>query len=222
MIIERAIDMDPKAAGSLSRVGKVGLPMFASSGDGSADLQSFSYLLKTYQNSILKYALQGDSELKFVNSTQYRIHATSIMTPGKFTVDEKTYPWLSEIRFRTETINFLVQHGLTDMTDPMNHWPVLENSKGDLEKRLLAFKKDGLHLLYRLSDCAAGLKTRELIRCRQAQFLQKEMSVFDLAALGVIVEVMGQGFFNMTHAALRASGLLNVSVSMPQKNGNLC
>lgn len=108
------------------------------------------------------------------------------------------------------------------MTDPVHHWPLLENDKGDLEKRLLAFKKDGLNLLYQLSDCAAGLKTRELIRGRQAQFLQKEMSVSNLAALGVIVEVMGQGFFNMTHTALRQSGILNVSVSLPWAYGGLC
>jgi hypothetical protein len=136
------------------------------------------------------------------------------MTPGRFTVDRMSYPWLSEIRWRIETINFLVQHKLTDMTDPEHNWPVLNVPQSELKVRLSRFKKDGLHLLYRLSDCAAGLMTMELVRRRQTNFLEVELSVSDLATLGVILEVMGQGFINITTTALNESGLLNASVSL--------
>jgi len=134
------------------------------------------------------------------------------MAPGSLAVDRMTYPWLSEIRCRIETIEFLIQHEVTEMTDPEHHWPTLNVPKHELDKRSSQFKKEGLHLLYRLTDCAAGLSTRDLIRSRQARFLDEELSASDLAVLGVIVEIMGQGFFNITNTALQKSGLLNTSV----------
>lgn len=50
------------------------------------------------------------------------------------------------------------------------------------------------------------------MRSRQAEFLEG-LSANDLASLGVIVEVLGQGFFNMTKGALLRSGLLDNIVS---------
>lgn len=157
--------------------------------------------------------LDGDGEFEFGNAFQERIHASSRMTPGEYTTNRMTYSWLSEIRFREQTLDYLVEHEILEMSDPEHRWPTLDLPKNELEHRLSAFKRDGLRLLYRLSDCGAGYKAKDVIRKRQASFLEEELSVSDLASLGAIVEVMGQGFFNITYSALQRSGLLNASVS---------
>ncbi len=50
------------------------------------------------------------------------------------------------------------------------------------------------------------------IRVRQSEFLEG-LSSKELASLGVMVEVMGQGFFTMTKTALHESGLISNLVS---------
>lgn len=90
-------------------------------------------------------------------------------------------------------------------------WPTLNTSKTQLHQRETRFKKDGFLLLYRLSDCAAGLPDIAEIRSKQSLFLES-LSTVALATLGVMVEIIGQGYFNMTKASLKQTNLLNSSV----------
>lgn len=186
--------------------------------------QHFQRLLDLYESSILKTCLHGDDEFQYGNASQEEIHASSRMSPGDYTTDRMTYSWLSEVRFRNQTLDFLVEHEILDMSNPEHRWPTLDVPKHELNERLSAFKRDGLHLLYRLSDSGAEHfdildenRKKSAIRRRQGRFLDEELSVSDLAALGTIVEVMGQGFFNITNSALHRSGLLNATVRpLPQ------
>jgi hypothetical protein len=57
-------------------------------------------------------------------------------------------------------------------------------------------------LLYRLSDCAATLGNAYDIRQSQTDFLEG-LTVEDLAAIGCIVEVLGQGYFSTMKNALQ-------------------
>ncbi len=169
-------------------------------------------MLNTYRVSIIKAAISQDTRLSFVNGLQQIILATGQMPPGQFTASQMSYGWLCEVQFRNKTIEFLISHELTEMSDPAHRWPTLDVSKDELQERLSLFKKDGLNLLYRLADCAAGFTVKEFIRRRQAEFLE-DLSKSDLASLGVMVEVMGQAYFSMTQNALNTSGLLDISVS---------
>lgn len=93
-------------------------------------------------------------------------------------------------------MDFLISHRITEMSDPNEQWPTLACPKRELELRLTMFKKEGLHLLYRLADCAgklrlfpsrlvnfvevltnltAGLKSKSSIRVRQATFLENQL-----------------------------------------------
>lgn len=129
------------------------------------------------------------------------------MPPGTHKVNAFSYPWYSELRCRTATIKFLISHELTEMLDINGSWPTLPDvTKEDLMNRLQHFKKRALLLLYRLADCAAGVEAVEEVRSRQSRYLEI-LTVEDLAALGCIVEVFGQGFFNMTKRTLLSTSL---------------
>jgi hypothetical protein len=92
------------------------------------------------------------------------------------------------------------------MEDITNDWPTLDVPKQELAQRLSIFKRNAFLLLYRLSDCAVGLDGTSNIRAQQSVFLEN-LSISELATLGIIVEVMGQGYFTMTKKALVSSGL---------------
>lgn len=68
-----------------------------------------------------------------------------------------------------------------------------------------------MFLLYQLADCAAGLSKTRDIRLKQSQFLESLSSV-QLASLGVIVEVIGDGFFNITKESIVVSGMAHISL----------
>jgi len=114
-----------------------------------------------------------------------------------FFVARNTYQWFDELQSRERTINYLLDHELTDMLSPAHNWPTLNIPIADLNRRLHLFKRKALLLLYAFADSAAGppytvSKTRE----RQATFLE-DLSIQDLAAIGCIIEVMGQGYWNI-------------------------
>lgn len=91
------------------------------------------------------------------------------------------------------------------MEDYTSDWPTLDIPKSELEQRLTTFKRKAFLLLYRLADCAVGFDGTKIIRARQNVFLNN-ISLLELATLGVMVEVIGQGYFTMTKKAL-VSGL---------------
>jgi hypothetical protein len=68
-----------------------------------------------------------------------------------------------------------------------------------------------LLLLYQLADCAASLNDTRDIRAKQSEFLESLPSL-QLASLGVIVEVIGEGFFSVTKDALVLSGIANMNI----------
>ncbi|CZS90655.1 uncharacterized protein RCO7_06802 [Rhynchosporium graminicola] len=123
---------------------------------------------------------------------------------------------------RRQTIEFLITHEVSEMVDTTNsaNWPTLDIPKEELLKRLVMFKKEALFLLYRLADCTAGLTETPEIRFKQSEFLDS-LSSDELADLGVIVEVMGHGFFTMTKNALLESGLLNNMAPLPANASHL-
>jgi hypothetical protein len=113
----------------------------------------------------------------------------------------------SEARFRLSTIDFLINHELTEMEDPVDRWPILNLPKRELSRRHSEFKRRALLLLYRTADIAAGLKDIKEVRARQSQFLEG-LEPSQLATLGIIVEVIGTGWYNMTKKCVAALGLL--------------
>lgn len=114
-----------------------------------------------------------------------------------FFVTANTYQWLDELYSREKTIQYLLNHELTDMLSPIHNWPTLDIPKDDLNQRLGIFKRRALLLLYALADSAAGPPyTLAATRARQADFLEA-LSIQDLAAIGCIIEVMGQGYWNI-------------------------
>lgn len=115
------------------------------------------------------------------------------------------------MRYRSTTIEFLVDHEITQMEDFISDWPTLDIPKPELGQRLTTFKRNAFLLLYRLADCAVGFNGTKNIRARQNDFLDK-ISLLELATLGVIVEVIGQGFFTMTKKALVSLGLQHSDV----------
>lgn len=62
------------------------------------------------------------------------------------------------MHYRRRTIDFLIEHEITEMVDTTNiaGWPTLDIPKDELFKRLGMFKKGAFLLLYRLADCTVG------------------------------------------------------------------
>lgn len=124
------------------------------------------------------------------------------MLENPFFVQRNTFQWYDELCSRERTLQYLLDHEITDMLNPMHNWPTLDLRTDDLRQRLRIFKRRALLLLYALADSAAGppytvADTRE----RQADFLEA-LSVQDLAAIGCMIEVMGQGYWNIIKGGL--------------------
>jgi hypothetical protein len=166
--------------------------------------QSFHSLIKTYEKSIIK-SLYYINRFALVNSTSAAALCSRI--PGGVVIPPLTFSWYSETRFRLSTIDFLINHKLTEMEDPVDHWPSLDIPKPELSRRHSEFKRRALLLLYRTADIAAGLKDIKEVRARQSQFLEG-LEPSQLATLGIMVEVIGTGWFNMTKKCVAALGLL--------------
>lgn len=115
------------------------------------------------------------------------------------------------MRCRLKETDFLINHDITHMTDSASDWPTLDIPKSALLQRLAIFKRNAFFLLYRVADCAVGCDGTRNIRAQQAQFLEK-LSGIELATLGIMIEVIGQGFFNITKNALVSSELLHNDV----------
>ncbi len=119
--------------------------------------EDFHSLLSMYERSVCKSLRNINREkYSYTNSTQPNILA-SRMPPGDMVVSILSYPWISEMQCRWNTINFLIEHELTEMLDHTNSWPTLNIPKKGLLKRLVMFKKAALLLLYRLTDCAVSV-----------------------------------------------------------------
>ncbi|KAH7403328.1 hypothetical protein BKA64DRAFT_641325 [Cadophora sp. MPI-SDFR-AT-0126] len=202
-IAGQTINFDPRSARSLLRLSK-----------------DFNSLLLKYERSICKSIRDtSKDDFAYTNVDEVMI-LSSRMPPGDLTVSILSYPWIDEMHCRQQTIDFLVNHEITEMMDATNSsgWPTLNIPKDELSKRLIVFKKRALLLLYRLADRTTSLTETPAIRARQSEFLES-LSSQDLASLGVIVEVMGHGFFTMTKTSLHTSGLLN-NTSAPPSNAS--
>ena len=83
---------------------------------------------------------------------------SSRMPPGDIVLSILSYPWIDEIHCRRQTIDFLIEHEITEMIDVTNSsgWPTLNIPKDDFSKRLTFFKRKALHLLYKLADCTVS------------------------------------------------------------------
>ncbi|KAJ5047311.1 uncharacterized protein L3040_003140 [Drepanopeziza brunnea f. sp. 'multigermtubi'] len=185
------IDSDPKAIRSLLCLSK-----------------EFYSLLTAYERSISRSLLKiNKDKFAYANSQQAEI-LSSRTPPGNAIVSVLTFPWVLEMKSRVKTIDFLVGHEITEMSDYRKNWPTLDLPNADLGNYLTKFKKSALLLLYKLVDYTAGLTEINVVRSRQAEFLDG-LSSIDLASIGVLVEVIGEGFFTMTKGDLHRSGLLN-------------
>ncbi|TVY46098.1 hypothetical protein LSUB1_G000028 [Lachnellula subtilissima] len=195
-VAEHVIDEDPKGAAVLLSVSKVddNLPL---------QLRSFRSLLQLYETSITKELSEHDDRLIYVNSSEPLVFSSRI-PPRDAIVFSLTYEWYLEMRTRSSQLEYLTDHEITHMDDDRNGWPTLDVPKGELRQRVRVFKKRAFCLLYRLADCAAGVDGTHSIRAAQAKFLER-LSEMELSALGCLVEVIGQGFFNITKKALLAS-----------------
>jgi hypothetical protein len=85
------------------------------------------------------------------------------------------------------------------MNDTSSGWPRLPDTLPQIERlaREIRFKQLGFLLLYRLADCTAGIQETSRIRRAQGKFLDS-LTVEETAILCCLVEVMGQGFLNIT------------------------
>ncbi|TVY50155.1 hypothetical protein LOCC1_G000076 [Lachnellula occidentalis] len=202
-VAEHAIDEDPKAAAVLLVVSKVNdnVPLHLRH-------QSFRSLLQSYETSITKALSKHDDRLIYVNSSESLVLSSRI-PPSDAIVYSLTYEWYLEMRTRSSQVEYLTDHEITHMDDDINGWPTLDVPKGELQQHKRAFKKRAFCLLYRLADCTAGVDGTHSIRTAQAQFLEG-LNEIELSALGCLVEVIGQGFFNITKKALLASPLANL------------
>jgi hypothetical protein len=88
------------------------------------------------------------------------------------------------------------------MIDDNGGWPRLPGHIPRLERlaREKMFKRHGFLLLFQLSDCTAGRIEMASIRSQQAKFLEG-LSACETAVLCCLVEVVGQGFLNITGKA---------------------
>ncbi|KAH6719240.1 hypothetical protein BKA61DRAFT_597173 [Leptodontidium sp. MPI-SDFR-AT-0119] len=204
-IAEEVINSDPKSAGSLLRLSK-----------------DFNFLLSNYERSISKSLRDVNKDGFIYSNADQDVILSSRMPSGDIVVSILSYPWVDEMHYRRRTIDFLIEHEITEMVDTTNiaGWPTLDIPKDELFKRLGMFKKGAFLLLYRLADCTTGLSETPAIRTRQSEFLES-LSSDDLASLGVIVEVMGHGFFTMTKTAIHDSGLLNNTAMPPSSASHL-
>ncbi|TVY15902.1 hypothetical protein LARI1_G004748 [Lachnellula arida] len=189
-IAEHAIDEEPKAAAVLLSVSKN---------------QSFRSLLQSYETSITKALSEHDGRLIYVNSSEPLVLSSRI-PPGNATVSALTYEWYLEMRTRSSQLEYLTNHEITQMDDRINGWPTLDIPKGELRQHERAFKRRAFCLLYRFADCTAGVDGTHSIRTAQAQFLEC-LNEVELSTLGCLVEIIGQGFFNITKKVLFASPL---------------
>ena len=209
-IAEAVMELDPKDVLCLLLTSKVSGPwwrmrIFLLSNLYLLTLsQPFHLLIKTYEKSIIK-SLYNINRFALVNSTSTTVLCSRI--PGGVVIPPLTFSWYSETRFRLSTIDFLISHELTEMEDPVDRWPSLDLPKPELSRRHSEFKRRALLLLYRIADIAAGLKDIKEVRARQSQFLEG-LEPSELATLGIIVEVIGTGWYNMTKKSVAASGLL--------------
>jgi len=216
LITEQVIDDEPKVVRSLLLISKVRRVCCTSPSVMTPFTpcciwpkltfqQSFHSLLKKYERSITKRLSYNDKRLAYTNTEQLTVLA-SRLPPRDTPVGSLSYSWLFEMRYRSTTIEFLVGHDITQMEDYTSDWPTLDIPKSELEQRLTIFKRKAFLLLYRLADCAVGFYGTKNIRARQNVFLNN-ISLLELATLGVMVEVIGQGYFTMTKKALVSSGL---------------
>ncbi|KAF4624830.1 hypothetical protein G7Y89_g13335 [Cudoniella acicularis] len=181
-IAEALLESDPKSVTAMTSLSK-----------------SFYTLLKSYERSVTK-SVSDDSRFAYTNASQPSILA-SRAPPNTAQISTLTYKWYQEMKDRRSLIEFLITHEITAMQDSSNGWPCLDLSIGEAFKLEQEFKRRGLHLLFRLADCTTGLSETKDIRMKQAQYLDS-LKVNELATLGCIVEVIGQGFFTITKAAL--------------------
>lgn len=156
-IAGETINTDPKSAGSLLRLSKVCLlgPPITESAD---KCQDFNTLLSNYECSISKCVRDTNKDkFAYTNVDQATILSSRI-PPGDIVVSILSYPWIDEMHCRRKTIDFLVEHEITEMMDVTNSsgWPTLNIAKDELSKRLALFKRKSLHLLYKLADCTVS------------------------------------------------------------------
>ncbi|KAH8809733.1 hypothetical protein F5882DRAFT_390550 [Hyaloscypha sp. PMI_1271] len=183
LIIQQVVDECPNAIRSLLLLSK-----------------SFHSLLTRFEKSITHRVSYNDQRLAYTNNDA-QIILSSRLPPRDNPVRAHSYPWLSELRCRSTTIDFLATHDITQMVDHTNDWPTMDVPKAELQCRLNLFKRKAFLLLYRLADCAVGLDRTGNIRARQSLFLDN-LSTHELATLGIMVEVIGQGYFTLTKALL--------------------
>ncbi|RDL41923.1 uncharacterized protein BP5553_01902 [Venustampulla echinocandica] len=186
-VFEHAVEDDPRSAATLMQISK-----------------TFHSLLKTYEKSITKLLSSNDSWLEYVNAKQHMLLSSCIF-PGDATVTMFTYGWYREVRFRSAITDLLIEHDITAMDDTTtNDWPSLDVPRSELRARAVEFKKRSFSLMYRLVDTTAGMVTKQEVRAQQAQFLAS-LSATELAMLGCMVEVIGQGFFAYTRKLVLSS-----------------
>lgn len=174
--------------------------------------KSLTSLLKSHEKSVTKRLTRGCGLLLFVNGENKIIRSSSRINAGNIGLEKYTYPWLWELRYRELTLFFLVDHEITCMKGELEGWPTLNVSKLELGLRFRGFRYNAICLLFRLSDCTAGLNSTLEIRATQDKFL-RGLCVEDLATLGVMVEVMGHNFFVMMKRLVAESGLIRNSQS---------
>ncbi|KAH8663090.1 hypothetical protein BGZ60DRAFT_433103 [Tricladium varicosporioides] len=167
--------------------------------------ESLHTLLKAYERSVTLTTSTHDDRFEYVNSLESTILAAP---PTCGPVSSLTYEWYIQLRSRNSLIDFLITHEITGMQDSTNGWPCLGMSIGEAFEREQEFKRRGLHLLFQIADCTAGITDTPHVRKKQAQTLEW-LTAVQLATLGCLVEVVGQGFFTITRAALLGQLSLN-------------
>ncbi|KAI0994765.1 hypothetical protein K3495_g13415 [Podosphaera aphanis] len=180
--------------------------------------KSLRRLLKSHEISVTKAAAKKFHDLPFINCQQY-------ITPSSYhlknlTLSKYTFPWLIEMHHRKSILNFLTNHELTSMDETIHGWPALDDvnrhEKPD-DLNINKFKTKAIGLLYGLTDCATGLITTKEIREEQSRFL-KNLSVIDLASLGVMVEVIGHNFYNIAKRSRLKCGFISTSSAQRENN----
>lgn len=110
------------------------------------------------------------------------------------------------MRARAVIVEHLAENPIMYMDlAPGNNWPTLDVKKPELEAREVILKSHGLHLLFKLADCIAGLLTTNEIRNEQSQFLES-LSKTELAILIATVELLGVGFRESESIRLKNDG----------------
>jgi hypothetical protein len=101
------------------------------------------------------------------------------------------------------------------MDDATGGWPRLSDHIPEIERlrREKMFKQFGFLLLFRLADCTAGMREMPQIRMRQGKFLES-LTAVETAILCCLVELVGQGFLNITGRAILPQYLETMRTSM--------